>query len=267
MPSVYSFRDYREYIQAQIAASGSEWGLISRMAAAAHCQRSQLSRVLSGHLHLTPDQAFGLSEFWKLDEPAHTYFLKLVEFARASQKRYRDRLSSELDRLRKNQENIAERLRQPPVEVSEVEAFYYSAWHWTALHILVSVPEYHTPRQISERLGLPLRTVESCLERLKKFGLVKLTGGRWSFNSQTTHLPKSSPFISVHHSNWRQRAVTDSQSDASDGLHYTMVQSISEKDYSAIKQMILSMIEEYNRTAGPSKEEELVCFTCDFFRA
>ncbi len=266
MPSVYGFDDYREYMKAQIAASDSEWGLISRMAEAAHFQRSQLSRVLSGHLQLTMDQAFGLSEFWKLEESEHAFFLKLVEFARAGQKRYRDRLAADLKRMLKEHENIAARLKQPPIQIGEVESFYYSSWYWTALHILVSIPEFHTPKQIAERLSLPIRKVNDCLERLHKFDLIKFSSGRWSFNAQTTHLPKSSPFISIHHSNWRQRAVVDSQSQDSDGIHYTMVQSLSESDVQKIKQLLLHTIDGYNRLAGPSKEEELVCFTCDFFR-
>jgi uncharacterized protein (TIGR02147 family) len=264
MASVFGFSDYREFMKAQIAAAQNEWGLISRMAEAAHFQRSQLSRVLSGHLQLTMDQAFGLSEFWKLNEAEHTYFLKLVECSRAGQKRYRERLRNELDKLRKEQENIAARLKQPPAQ--EIETFYYSSWHWTALHILVSIPQFQTSKAIAERLNLPLLKVERCLVELKKFGLVQFSSGRWTFSSQTTHLPNSSPFISAHHLNWRQRAVLDSQSQETDGIHYTMVQSLSESDMQKIKAMILRMIDDYNRVAAPSKEEELICFTCDFFR-
>lgn len=266
MTSIYEFTDYRLYIEAQIKSSDASWGLISKMAIAAECQRSQLSRVLSGRLHLTLDQAFGLTEFWQLNDDETQYFLKLVEMARAGRKSYRDQLAKEISQIQKSQEDLSRRLSQPPPPSSEIESFYYSNWTWAAIHILVSIPEYQNVKRISERLSLPVPMVEDTLHKLNQLGLVEKKGSVWSYTAQTTHLSKNSPHIVAHHSNWRSRAVLDAQMSSSDGLHYTMVQSVSKKDFEKLKHSIIKMIENYNRVAGASKEEELICFNCDFFR-
>ena len=64
--------------------------------------------------------------------------------------------------------------------------------------------------------------------------------------------------IGIHHSNWRQKAV-------SEGVHYTSVYSISQKDYQHLKEKMLDLIEYSRKVVGPSKEEELICFACDIF--
>lgn len=271
MTSLYEFTDYRAFIESQIKSTDASWGLISKMAVAAECQRSQLSRVLSGHMHLTLDQAFGLTEFWQLNADETQYFLKLVELARAGRKTYRDQLAKEISQIQKSQEDLSRRLSLAPPPSTEVENFYYSNWIWAAIHILVSIPEYQTVKRISEKLSIAPQMVEDALKKLNQFGLVERKGSAWIFTGQTTHLSKNSPHIVAHHSNWRSRAILDAQFSSGDreygdGVHYTMVQSISKKDFEKLKHSILKTIENYNQVAAVSSEEELICFNCDFFR-
>lgn len=267
---LFKFTDYREYIKAQIERSDQSWGLISKISQALQCQRSQLSRVISGHINLSMDQGYDLCRFWRLNELETSYFLKLLEYARSGKSQYREKLLRDMAQIRSEQENLSDRLQQSRVEKEEMESFYYSTWYWTAVHILSSIPEYQTAKKISEHLSLPLETVTEVLNKLFDFQVVRRiqdrSHERWEFKSKTTHLPKGSPWVSIHHSNWRQRAVMDSQNQKTDGIHYTAVQSIARKDFLKLKQVILSTIDEYNRIASPSKEEELISFTCDFFR-
>lgn len=264
--SLFTAKDYREFLQSKLASSSQSWGMVTKMAQAAGCQRSQLSRVLSGQINLTPDQAYGLCEFWALSEVEAKYFLKLVEHARAATKSYREKIESELRVMKRSQEDLSIRLKRPQIGESEVQSIYYSSWLWAAVHILVSIPEYRTINKISQRLSLdPIQVVE-VLKVLKGHGLVKEKNDEWSFNSFATHLPQRSPFVSLHHANWRQRAVLSSQSPLDEGVHYTVVQSVSLPDFQKIKDLILNLIDAYTKIASPSKEEELACFLCDWFR-
>ena len=249
-----------------MAESAEQWGAISKMAAAAGCQRSHLSRVISGKVHLTPEQADGLAEYWRLNEAEGEYFLYLLEFARAGTKGLRQRIQRKIQRLKKEQEDLSERLRQPSLGVEEREIVYYSAWHWSAIHIIVSIPEYQTVTSISRRLTMPETLVRYCLEQLERFGLVRREGERWKFSSHTIHLPRRSPLIGTHHNNWRARASLKSHDPGSDGVHYTVVQSVSQRDYLKIKELLLAVIDDYSKIAAPSKEEELISFSCDVFR-
>lgn len=51
-----------------------------------------------------------------------------------------------------------------------------------------------------------------------------------------------------------------------DEIPYTMVQSMTVPAAEKIKQRLLEFIDESRKITGPSKEEELICITCDLFR-
>lgn len=262
MTSPFSYTDYRKFIKARIDADKDNWGLISRLADAAQFQRSQLSRVLGGHLQLTMDQAFGIADYWHLSHEETNYFLKLVEFERSGNKKYRERIGRELNEMRKENEDLSQRVNRPTADANAMH--FYSSWIWQALHAIVTIPELQTASAIAKRLNFPTEFVLSCLRGLKEMGYVSESGGKWQRTAAFSHLPKNSPIVSLAHRNWRERAIHDAQM-RQDGLHYTAVQTVSREDFEKIKTMLLKNIDEYNKVARPSKEEELVCFSCDWF--
>lgn len=262
--SVFQHSDYRVFLRSRMEA---EWGSLTRMAEAARCQRSHLSRVVHGNGHLTPDQAFDLAEFWGLSEAETEYFLLLVEEARAGSPGLRRRLGAKLSEMRRRQEDLSSRLQQTaPALATEGQARYYATWLPSALHMLVSIPSFQEVASIARRLCVPEGAVKKSLEELEAAGLVRREGTRWKIASGAVHLPRTSPFVSQHHGNWRQRAVLNTQQGAEDGLHYTVVQSVSLEDYLRIKALLLEAIDRYAAVAGPSKEQELICFSLDLFR-
>jgi hypothetical protein len=243
------------------------WGLISRMAEAARCQRSYLSRVLSSSIHLTPDHAYGLCSYWELSSEETEYFLTLVEHARSGNPEYRKHLETKLFSLRKAHEDLSNRVGRPRLELGKSESVYYSAWYWSAIHIITSIPQYQTSKGIAERLQLPEALVRTTLEGLTGFGFVERKNGKWYFLPSEIHVPRDSPLVSLHHGNWRQRAVLSAQVPSVDELHYTVVQSMTPAAADEIKRRMLDFIDEVNCIARPSKEEELVVVTCDLFKA
>jgi uncharacterized protein (TIGR02147 family) len=264
--SVFSSAHYLHYMKAQIEAETRPWGLMTRLSEAAHCQKSHLSRVLKGETHLTLEQAHGVCEFWHLAENEIEYFMTLVEMERAGDLFYRERLQKKLDRLRQAEENLLTRLRRPTLEIQEQDFLYYSSWWMQAIHVAVSVPELQTAPKIAAHLALPLAVVNESLQRLEKAGLVSMKDNRWSFSSASIHLSRNSSLISLHHKNWRDRAVFDAQIEVPESLHYTVLHSMSAQAFKSIKQMLLKTIDEYTAIANPAKEEEIVCFACDLFK-
>lgn len=264
--SIFAFHDYRTYLRKRIESEETSRGLITQMASAARCQRSHLSRVISGTLHLTPDQALGLTRYWNFNDEETDYFLTLVDRERAGSPELRDRLGKKLQASRRKQEDLTKRLKRMEVIPTGVDTSYYSAWYWSAIHILVSIPEYQTVETISRRLALPETMVKTCLETLEQQEFVKRSGGKWKIGTASIHLPRNTPVIGIHHNNWRQKAVMDAVQPDSDGVHYTVIQSISVSDFEKLKAMMLRWIDEYAAVASPSKEEELICFACDLFR-
>ncbi len=262
---VFNFDQYQSYLLHRMQES-AERGTLARWSEAAQCQRSHLSRVLAGTLHLTMEQAFRLAKYFHLDPDAENYFLKLVEFERAGDSRYKEKLKNELHAIRESQEDFSQRLNYAQLKATEQEILYYSNWYWGAIHILVSVPKYQKDVAIAQRLQLPIEIVRECLKKLEEFKLIEFKNDRWHFTSPHVHLTKKSPYNVINQSSWRNRAVIDTQAPNSDGLHYTVVQTMSLKDAKKIKMMLFQAIDDYTKIANPSREEELFCFNCDFFQ-
>ena len=102
--SVFSFSTYKA-IMAHHLLGATHRGELTRAAKVLGCQRSYLSRVISESLHLTPDHAFNLANFFKINHSEREYFLNLVETAdphlrREEQIEWLKRLDAEHENLR-----------------------------------------------------------------------------------------------------------------------------------------------------------------------
>lgn len=149
---LFTSSDYKAYLSKLV--EGSSWGTISRLADAAGCQRSYFSKVLKGSIHLTTDHASGLCDYLKFSNEEADYFMALVELGRAATPAYRRRIHSKLKMLRDEHENLTMRLKRPAARLGEKEMLYYSAWYYSAIHILVSIPEFQSVEAIAKRLEL-----------------------------------------------------------------------------------------------------------------
>ena len=261
---VFESSDYKAYLNKLVESSS--WGAVSRLADAAGCQRSYFSKVLNGPIHLTTDHASGLCDYLEFSEKESDYFIALLELGRAATPAYRKRIQKKLKTLKDEHENLTSRLERAPVKMGEKEMLYYSAWYFSAIHILVSIPEYQSTDAICKRLQLNSSIVLAALELLSSFGFVKQNGKMWTYAGSELHVPNNSPLVQLHHNNWRQRAITDAQSNKAGVVHFTAVQSVSKEVAEVIKSSALEFIETSIRLAGPSSSEEMVCLTLDFFR-
>ena len=264
-PTPFSHTDYKAYLRSVIANSDQTWGQVSKLADAAGCQRSYFSRAINAEVHLTPDHAYGLSEYLGLNEQETEYFLLLLEQDRASTARYRKRIKAKMHELKQRHEDLRNKVNRPIASFEEREFHYYSNWIYSAIHIGVSIPKLQTANALAEHLQIPLAMVEHTLKQLETWNLVKQEKGKWKFAGAELHVSKDSPLVAFHHMNWRQRATFDAQVRKPESLHFTVVQSIDRAAYEKIKQKLLQMIDEASAIAGPAKEEILICFNADFF--
>lgn len=264
--NIFTFKSYRKFLNTWIKQHDQPRGLMRKLAEAARCETSHISRVLSDQLEFTMDQAFRICKFIRLTNVEQKYFLKLVEHERSGDADYRKLLENELEQMVQAQQNLSERFNDTNILTNGMELLYYSSWHYSAIHVLVSIPEYQTAKAISQKLGLSEEFIKITLNSLQNFGLIKNENNTWKMTNKHIHLTKNSPMNSVQHSNWRQRAVLKTQDPQHTGLHYTIVQSLSQEDIGIVRNLFLNALDEYRRIANPSKEEELVCLALDFFK-
>jgi uncharacterized protein (TIGR02147 family) len=275
--SIWNYSDYKKYLRARSRALNLRRGFLSRLADAAGCQPSYLSQVLNSKVQLTPDQACSIASHLELSENEATYFLALVDLARAGSPLLKQRLSKQIFDLKTRAQKISERLQRPASQIADDQIVYYSSWTYSALHILSSTREFQTVDALSERLNIDREHVLNQLKQLESMGLVINEAGRWRHSGEELHLPATSPLISMHHANWRSRALMKAQANIADqhslpaqrlsaqGLHFSGVYAISREDVQTIREILLRAIEAANKVVGPSASEELVALTCDFF--
>ena len=264
--SIYTFQDYRAFLNHQIKVNSDRRGYQSLLAEAARCQRSLISQVLKSKGDLTRDHAAELSHFWGLDENETEYFVSLVDLSKAGSQKLKAHIEKRIRFIRSRSKQLSEKYRETHLDDPAAEAAYYSAWHWSAIHMLLGIKEFRDPVRIAERLQLPISLVQNVLSRLQAMKLVEKSGNTWKQTNQMIHLPSDSSMNSVNASNWRERAVVDSRMGSDDSLHYTSVFTISKKDYGKLQELLAKAIKNAREITVPSADEELASINIDLFR-
>lgn len=264
--NILSFNSYRDVLIEKIRENKAIYGYKARLAEAALCQRPYLSQVLATRAHLTPEQALRLCTYWHLNAQETRYFMALVNRDRSGSAELRDYHDHTLKQLRAESETLSKRYSQDDLPTDE-QAVYYSSWLYSALHMLISVPEYQTPSRLTGRLGVPLKSVSLGLSQLAALGLAKESQGRWTATKKVVHVSNKSLFNVLNHSNWRHRAVLDAAQCSPGSIHYTAIYSLSLKDKARLKNLLLELIDKSRAIVEPSKEEDVVCMAFDFFEA
>jgi uncharacterized protein (TIGR02147 family) len=264
--NVYKFENYKELLRAKIKEFKATRGIVAKMAEAAGCQRSYLSQALNTHVHLTPDHAFGLSEFFGFNSDERNYFLLLVDYGRAGTRALKTHLKQNIEEIQKRNSVLENRLTATVVDPTEAHYKYYASWIWAAVHIGVSVPELRTVERLSKHLSIPESFVESTLQGLSEMGLVHKAGHEWKYVEGERHLSHRSALSALHHANWRSRAALAAQLKDERSYFYTGVSSASREDCKWIRETLLETTEKILKVIGRSKEEELICLNLDLFR-
>lgn len=261
--NIYQYSDYKLWLSDRLQEEGH--GAITRFAKAMDCQRSYFSQVLTSYAHLTPDQAFKLGQVVLSNDLERKYFSYMVDHSRARDREYRNYLKNEMDQIAKESGRLEKSVGRDQQLVESSAKFYYSAWYWSALHIITSLDQQLSAQQISQKLNLEYDLVINCLLQLIQYGLVEKKGAFYKYKSGGHHLPVESPLLPNFHSMWRTKAILQFAERKEDlGLHFTVVQSISKSDFRVFKEELRDLIERFSKMAEPSKPEVVVNFNLDF---
>ncbi len=263
--SIYQYKTYKSIIASRLMGPGRR-GQMTMAAQALGVQPSYISRVLTEELQLTPDHAFKLSLFWRLNSDERDYFRLLVDFERAGDLEYKKFLQQQIEQIRQKKNSVQERADRSNVPSENLQFKYFSSWIWSAIHFLTSIPEYQKIENLAYRLNIRTETLTNYLYELADQDMIENKNGKWAYKSGEFHAKKDSPLVIMHHQNWRTRAIQDAQDYKNQSVHFTAVQAVSKKDYDQIKEMMLQFIENASRLAGPSKPEEGIVITCDCFK-
>lgn len=265
--SIYVSDSYRTFIRAVMDANAGQRGYQKRLAEAAKCHTSFLSQVLKGSVHLTPDQAAGMAEFWNLTSDETQYFLDLVHLERSSSPSLKRHLKKSMDDLKKKGLSVSNRIGSERALTDEDQLLYYSAWYYSAIHVLVAIPSCRTISALAKTLKLDGDVVSSALAKLQKMNLVQPDiRGDWTRTERSLHLADDSHLTAANHSNWRHKSLLKIQERRSENMHYTAAFSLAEKDYDRLRDLVLGFLTATREVIGPSPEEVGACLTLDLFK-
>ncbi len=263
--NIFNFNDYKEIIREKIKENKHLKAYKTNLAMLAGCQKSFFSQVLSTHIHFTPDHAARLTEIWHFNESEADYFILLLMQARAGNSSLKNYLQKKIDKLIQLQGQPSERLYWPSLDSPSSQLQYYSSWYWSAIHILVSVPEMTSANEIASHLKLPMEIVLQALQWLEEKKLIVKKNTGWSVTDTFIHLNSRSPMNETHQSNWLHKAIADLQKQNSDSLHYSSVFTIDEATFQNLKRTLVDSIEKMTPQILASPSKKLVCLSTHLF--
>ncbi len=263
MKTIYEFNDYKSYLKYQIDRQRGEH---TKIANAAQCQKAYLSRVIKAETHLTPDQAFRITEFWKMTTDERDYFITLLEIERAADNNYKNLLKQKANSIKEKNTKIKVITGREDAPISQQDIFYHSHWAILIIHILATSYVYRNVIQLQKKLELPNSIFEKYLNYLQDQKLIIRKGNELFVESGPKHIPKSSPALIYFLNLWRQKALMHLPSLDEQSIHYTNVQTISMADYEKLLFLLRNSIKEMSTISSNSGDEEVYVFNCDLFK-
>jgi uncharacterized protein (TIGR02147 family) len=265
--TIFEFEDYKAFVQKRVRSmpKGGR-GEFQKIAEALHVHTTQISKVFSGAADLTLEQAYALCIYLGLSGLETEYFVTLVNIERAGTIEFKKFLKQKLSHLKEQLPQLVNRLPTDRILSDSDRATFYSAWFYTAVSLLCSVPEFQTVDSIASRLELQKSTVSKVFEFLTSTGICVEEDGRIKPATQRTHIGADSILVTRHHTNWRLKAIENfDHLSTTDELAFTSPLMVSTKDIPRIREILGETVEKVMKLVRQSGAESLCCLNVDWF--
>jgi uncharacterized protein (TIGR02147 family) len=260
--NLFEFTDYREFLERALHERGKKKALAEFIP----CQTTFLSNVMAGGANLSLEHAMRVGQFLNLNEIESHYFMLIVHYGKAGTRSLENYYRKQIEEIQVNQNKISSRIASHETIPIQEQVTFYNSWLYVAIHILCAVPEFQSRRALRDFFHLPSKQVDPLIDFMVKLGILVELAGKLTQGSTRIHLPKGSPFLVKHHSNWRMRAIQSMDYDRENDLHYTMVMSLSKKDVDRVKQIIFESISKTDQLLKETGDEIVYSFCMDWFQ-
>ena len=247
---IFEFTDCRYVIQEWVSKKGR--GELGKIARHLRLHTTTLSQVVSGTRALTIDQALNLSQYFGLTEQETRYFLTVAQKDRAATVELKQFLNNQLQNYRAERTDLRKTLPRSPSISDAQQAKFYANWHYSAIRVISSIPEFRTVEQIAAQLRLPRRLVVDAVDYLVSLGLCVREYGSILPGPKYTHLPADSPHIVRHHANWRLKAMERHTRMTDEELAYSAPMSLSRADARKVRELLVKSIQQLQKIRDSS---------------
>jgi uncharacterized protein (TIGR02147 family) len=264
--TVFEYSNYKSYLNDLIAShpNGGR-GQRKALAEGIGCQVAYVTHVLSGDNHFSMEQIEACGRHFSLSKIEIEFLFLILQHNRAGTVELRKFFDGLIHERREKHSLLKERLNIKDTLSREDQSIYYSSWQYAAVHMALTVPEFRTIENISQRLLIPTKRVLEILEFLVGLNLVFKEQHQYKTTNPFLHLEKDSPLISKHHSNMRVRAMHSLDNQQETDLHYSLIFSVAEKDKAKVREHLTKALESCADIIRPSKEEDLSVLCLDLF--
>jgi uncharacterized protein (TIGR02147 family) len=262
---IFQFHSYKSYLKAKITQNINVRGYQNQLASACGCQPSLLSRALNGEQHLTLDQGVCLCDFLELNHSEKEYFLTLLNYERSGLRKARNYFKSRLDELKDKARDIRNSIQVDRELNSNEQAFYYATPMVATIHMLCDIPFFQDEKHLAHATGLEPNDLLAVLTQLKEYNLVEHRDKRWIKTNKNIHLDKASAFVSIHHQNFRLKAMQNQYPAKKENMHITMLITLAQKDVEKIKDALRDAMKRVDSVIKDSPSQQLSCICLDFF--
>jgi len=261
---IYQFTDFRAFVREEIALLPKKGrGAYKQLAKHLEVNPSFINQVFLGPKNLSQEQAYLVAEFLGLSPHETKYFSILLELARSENVRFRNYLLDQLANLRKGHTSTIPTQEHRLDEVSKM--IFYSAWYYSAIHLMTTIPSFETVTALSEALKLPPSLVKGVLNFLVTSGLCGSKNGRYFARIMSTNVEGEPHYSIAHNINWRNKAVERLPSRRKDDLFHTNVISIGTQDIQTLRTLLKEKMSQFQTVVKKSPAQQIFCFNLDFF--
>jgi uncharacterized protein (TIGR02147 family) len=264
---IYDHSHYKLYKKAWIATRPHNGhGDKRKIVQILGCNSAYVSQVLERDAHFSLEQLALLSGHMDHNELERTYFLLLVQWERAGNKILREHWRQQLDAILAQRLSLQHRLSHREELSTEGLAIYYSSWHYSAVHVLLLVPQFRTREALVARFQLPLKKVSEILDFLVAHRLATQERGQFHYGPVQVFVPENSPLAAKGHINWRLKAMASLDQQKKEDLHYTSVATVNHVDIAKIRAVLLRAVQDIRAIVKEStNEDSLICYDLDLF--
>ncbi|MCK6596972.1 MAG: DUF4423 domain-containing protein [Bdellovibrionaceae bacterium] len=265
--TIFDYSDYKTFLNEKLLHFPNKGhGQLSKIARALNIHTSLVSQIIHGEKHFTFEQACDLCSFFGFTELESDYLVALVLKERAGTPKAQLKCNRDLDLIKKRAQTLTGRLKKDAILSDADSALFFSHWHYAAVKIAVSLPNYNKPELLAENLKIPLSQVNKILEFLVRTQLLFYEKEEYKQGPSRLHIGAESPFVSRHHLNWRMKSVEKMGNFREDDFCFTMPTNLSIKDAKKIRQLLVDTVDQCVTTVDNSKPEQMYCLNIDWFK-
>lgn len=242
------------------------YGQFRKLAEYLNVSTTFISQVFQGDKSINPEQAIPVCEFFGLTESETEYFIKLVFLERAGSEKLKRMIQKEIEKIRSANLKIANRLGVSSELTDQNKAVFYSDWYYSAIRLSMRLKGLNTIDALAKYLNLSRKVTNEAVQFLIHAGLCTDENGILKGTLGKTHVDADSPFIRMHHMNWRYKALEQVKYPDIHKLHYSSPMTVGVKDMEKIKSELLKAIETIGKIVDVAPDEELMCLNMDWFK-